>query len=149
MTSNGSANGSLLASSSVPGPGPTGASCDNPAYDGRVNGVELSPLLHCHLAKQKDAIAKLLNIELNRVVSLLDFLNNVEVDTFKQVGGLRDDCVQDLRQSVAKPSVGTFNNFLDLREIFRPMVLLQQQGKREEKRTGADIFIQVRVSIFF
>jgi hypothetical protein len=101
MNSNGSANGSLRASSSVPGPGPTGASCDNPGYDGRVNGVELSPLLNCDLTAHKDDIAKLLNIKPNRVVSLLDFLDNVGVDTFKQVGRLPDESLAGMVQQVA------------------------------------------------
>jgi hypothetical protein len=142
MTSNGSANGSLLASSSVPGPGPTGASCDNPGYDGRVNGVELSPLLNCDLTDQRDDIAKLLEIKHKNIAlvdKLVNFLDNVEVDTFKQVGGLPDKILAGmvLRMETMTPPTtpGTFNNFLELRGIFRPMVLLQQQqqqGKRGE-----------------
>jgi hypothetical protein len=138
MTSNGSANGSLRASSSVPGPGPTGASCDNPGYDGRVNGVELSPLLDCDLAEQRDAIAKLLEIKHKNIAlvdKLVSFLTEQDVLTFKQVGDVPDDQVPRMEQLMpVKVSFGTFNNFTELRGIFRPMVLLlqQQQGKRGE-----------------
>jgi hypothetical protein len=161
MTSNGSANGSLLTSSSVPGPGPTGASCDNPGYDRRVNGVELSPLLNCDLAEQMDAIAKLLEIKRKNIAlvdKLINFLREQDVLTFEQVGGLPDKILAGmvLRMETMTPPTtpGTFAYFLTLRDIFRPMVLLKevllrQQGKREKNRTRADIFIQVRVSIFF
>jgi hypothetical protein len=121
--------------------GPNANASENPGFAGQEkNGVALKPLLDCTLRVKHGEIATLLGLEWDDVtesdINLLDkFLGTQQIRTFRQVGGLSDDCVQDLRQSVPKPSVGTFANFLTLRVIFRPMVLQLQQGKRDEKYT--------------
>jgi hypothetical protein len=119
----------------------------------------LRELVGCSVENEPREVAALLDRDYDTDVhttadinSLVAFLGAQEIRTFRHVGGLPDEILAGmvLRMETMTPATtpGTFNNFLELRGIFRPMVLLQQQqGKREEKRTGAEIFIQVGILV--
>jgi hypothetical protein len=113
----------------------------NPSFVPKVKS--LRDLVGCEVKNEPHDVAALLRLPWNeRIATSVDklatFLSEQDVLTFRQVGKLSDSIVERLQShrrngGLSGVTVGTFQNFLNLHNIFHALLLSKHRGKRERQ----------------